>query len=435
MANPRTGVGQIYIGTTYEAAFGVVDEADEVFTLSRFSGTLPSFKRASIERPDSKQGIWRNRQLWGNTDCEFEFEAMFRAKGSATYNETGLLLKSLLGSQHRVADWHDALTFTIDTTGPANAPTATSCEILTSVNITTADIGALLYLPGNHIVRIVDIGVGLGTAGTNKSITWLPALAAGDVADITDAGVITAVRSFYFDGAVSDQSWTMFCRGEDTYDQILLSGGNGSAAFKLAPSSEKPWVTIACKYKFAKNVYASTIATTTPAITVPSSIAVGADDAGTEPVSLSANVDVQLEGYTGSNPDTTCTPLQFAELEFDLGYNLAKIEDGNKTNGIAGWQPTLGDGLLKGSVVVPFGKAWDVAAVIDAVYYLAARWGASAAAAGGIFLSKITLEKPEVMDRGGLQMMKIPFKCVEPHDDSAGAVGVAMSPIVIGQIG
>lgn len=388
MANPRTAITQLQMDMTTETTFGE-EKAIPVYKAIRANGSMPARTYKFFESPEFKQSYARNKNMLGATDGEFSFSYHIRGNLAGTYDECKVILSALLGKQHGPGTWDSSA----NTTVVAGTGTQTGCTLTVPATFAVTDTGAFICVEdgdGDKHLRVLTSNDGAG------AITWTPALPSGP----DDLSAIYAVKTFFFDRGTTDwYSWTFRAHGEDNDDYILFNGSNGTGIFKVEPAGDTPYVVLDTNWKYAVSSYVAGAA-----------IAAEVDDNKT-PINTLSGTEFVYAGYTGQRRDATRATIQHASFQYDLGWNLTKVEDGHKTNGISAWKPTMSDGSMKGEFTMPWAVAAETAFAARTNFQLLYQAGTSLLGGmWGLYLPRVSYDKPEVVDRNGLKCWRVPFK-------------------------
>jgi hypothetical protein len=246
-------------------------------------------------------------------------------------------------------------------------------------------------------------------------MTWHPNLPSAPL----DNAPIYAVKTWYLSGGTFSESMQFNLYGEDTNQMYKLFGCNASGKIVADFKSEQPKVLLEIAGKFASNSLGI------------GSLAVVTSDNST-PISTASDTEFIVSAYTAAVRDATYTETAISDFMVDLAHGLAPIPDGNQTNNIAGWLPSGGGDAVTGEVTLQWLVTRPILAMANTPYQFLLQAGATYGdGALGIYLPRVELGLPEVVDVGGIDMHKMRYTLQYPIDPT-GATACGASSMIVG---
>lgn len=421
MALPLTGIEQLFVGKTAEVLFGALN-AGQTWKNIRFRGKAPRPTKKSEPQPLQKQGLWNVPYQDGRTNGEFSFDYDLRPKGSGSFAEAAWLLTWLLGKMHAAGHWIPSVC-----TGQFKQNLSTTGgEATTPTGAVVTDEGALVVVTDAdgvaHVRAVTHITVN-NPAGFDR-LEWTPALPSAPPVD----SHWYAIPTYYFDGRIDYNSLQFRSHGQDNDDFGQYLGCNASAVIKADSKADFPFLTLSIKVSYASSSYI------TGAAMVPET-----DDNG-KPISLVTKAPLHLIAYAtpGTARDSVLAVRADDSFELDLGLKLAPVASGGaEANGIAGWKATDDKGLMQGFFTTAYWDIdWHTAHESNTDLDLLKYCGNLTAGMAAIYVPRVHLGRPEDVDLGGLQGMKVPFSVQQNlATTSAGPNAVDAAIIKVGLYG
>lgn len=324
MAYPRVAIKKLMI--RQESSFGV--GTGTAFPVLCWDHDFDLAQRTA-ESPEGKTGIYRNKQLMLDTKAEIKFSAYLRTKPTGVDDELNTLLEYGLGL---VQVDSSAKSVAVQAAPP---PTTTGCDVANGV-LFAATVGeTILVSDATGVYHAVELTSWADNAGPD-SITWLPALPSAPLA----GALIKGTDQYCATGDASAKSIEITWQGDDNSMKYTLNGCKGSAILHLEPGSDHPFPWMEFVFKAQKNAFAT-----------PAALAAYQDQQDA-PLPLNAGITTLLGTYTAGVRDTTRVTLGVSKVIFDLGHELAEVQDASYTNNIAGFKNTLSDKALVGTVTL-----------------------------------------------------------------------------------